>query len=57
MRDLKIVPDSSWFQVWEESRHIATFYNQEDALAFVDGFVLVEMVKRYLKSDKEGGSR
>lgn len=56
MRDLKIVPDSSRHQVWEGSNHIATFNNQRDALAFVDGFYLLQAAKDYLKMDAKGNA-
>lgn len=35
-RDLKVVPDGSWAQVWDGDEPVARFYNYEDALAFVD---------------------
>ena len=35
-RDLKVVPDGNWTQVWDGDEPVATFYNREDALAFVD---------------------
>jgi len=54
--NFKIVPDSSLTQVWDGNRHIATFNNQRDALAFVDGFVLLQAAKDYLKVDAKGNA-
>jgi hypothetical protein len=53
-RDFKIVPDSSLTQVWDGNRHIATFQSHRDALAFVDGFFLLQAAKDYLKMDAKG---
>jgi len=36
-RKFKIVPDSSWSQVWNGDLHVATFRSHSDAVSFVDG--------------------
>ena len=41
---LRIVPDSSWFQIWSGDRHVATFYDEADANDFVAGHVLSKLV-------------
>jgi hypothetical protein len=48
---LRIIPDSSWFQVWSGDRHVATFYDEADANDFVAGHVLSKLV--LLKEWKE----
>lgn len=34
MKDTRIVPDSSQYQLWRDDKHVATVYNHDDARLF-----------------------